>query len=194
MPEGVGCSSYEPEAAADEEGRFARADQSFGGAGRIFATTGTAASQPGRQRDLLPLPPVRTVSEEVAHHGGSRVAARRRLKRAHIEEWAEDCVQALNEMSGHGAAKSEPNHGPTVMQRCALRHVLRSCAAMGKPPAGLTCEGALDGLLANKCFSGQPVALAPLDIELLSLPAAGSQPIDLATLVGDGGALLVEGL
>ena len=136
---------------------------------------------------------MRTVSGDVDRQGSSRPAARRRLKRAYIEEWAEDCVQALNEMfSGHGEVNDKPTHGPTVMQRCALRHILRSCAAMGKPPAELTCEGALDGLLANKCYQGQPVALAPLDVDLLSLPTAGSAPTDLATLVGGSGAAMVE--
>ena len=49
------------------------------------------------------MPAVKTVSGDFAGDGVSRCAFRRRLRRAYIGEWAEDCVKALNEMSGAGA-------------------------------------------------------------------------------------------
>ena len=64
----------------------------------------------------------------------------------------------------------------------------------GLPPAGLSRQEALEGLLASKCYSGQPVALAPLDVDLLSLPAAGAEPTAVASLVGEEGAALVKWL
>jgi len=38
------------------------------------------------------------------------------------------------------------------------------------------------------------VALAPLDVDLLSLPAAGAEPTAVASLVGEDGAALVKWL
>ena len=176
-------SGQPPGTTAESEGIFGQSRE---------ASSGFGGFGPERQRDIFPLPTVRAVSGEPALLGRSRVADQRRLKRAYIEEWAEDCVQALNEMSGGAEAKAVPSHPPTVMQRCALRHVMRSCAAMGRPPAELTREEALHGLLSNKCYDGQPVALAPLDVDLLSLPAPGSVPTAIAELAGEDGAAMVQ--
>ena len=187
MPDQMCRDGQPPGAVAEGQGRGEGSHRNFGEGRRLFANNDGAADSPCRQRDLLPLPPAKTVSDVEAgvRHGSSRSSARRGLRRAYTEEWAEDCVQALNEMfCGRGEATTKPTHGPTVMQRCALRHILRSCAAMGKPLADLDRQGALDGLLAHKCNMGQPVALAPLDVDLLSLPSAGSCPTDVTLLLG----------
>ena len=106
------------------------------GQSRSCASDGSGGTLPVCQRDILPLPTVRTVSREVSCDGCSRTAEQRRLKRAYGEGWAEDCVRALNEMSGQAEKTFSSSAGPTVMQRCALRHVLRSCLSMGCPLQG----------------------------------------------------------
>ena len=145
-----------------------------------------------RQRDLLPLPSIDVVDGDESTFGSSRCAGRRTLKRAHIEKWAEECRTALNEMAGRSAEAKPSVARPTLMQRCALRNIVRSVAAVGPPPADACAEGALRELLANKGYSGQPVALAPLDVGLLSLPGPGMQPLEVAGLLGDDGCGVVE--
>ena len=96
------------------------------GQSRSSASDGSGGSLPVRQRDILPLPSVKAVSMEVSCDGRSRTAEQRILKRAYGEGWTEDCVRALNEMSGQAENTFSSSAGPTVMQRCALRHVMRS--------------------------------------------------------------------
>ena len=63
---------------------------------------------------------------------------------------------------------------------------------MGRPPEGMTRQGALSELLAGRGYLGESAStVAPLDIDLLSLPRAGS-PVPLAALLGPGGQQVVE--
>ena len=48
------------------------------------------------------------------------------------------------------------------------------------------------GFSPTSAIRGNNIALAPLDVDLLSLPTAGSVPTDLASLLGDSGAAMVE--
>ena len=100
MRSGMRGGGQEPGAATETEGRSGQTDHS--GRGRFLQRTASSSSCL-RQRDIFPLPAVKTVSGDFAGDGVSRCAFRRRLRRAYIGEWAEDCVKALNEMSGAGA-------------------------------------------------------------------------------------------
>ena len=55
----------------------------------------------------------------------------------------------------------------------ALDHIATCCGEMGRPPPGLTASVALRVLQADASCESLPTVLAPLSVDLLSLPDVG---------------------
>ena len=69
---------------------------------------------------------------------------------------------------------------------------MRECVRrVGPRPSGLTRQGALAELLAKRSYSGEKVAVADLDVRLLSLPEGG-HPVAIETLMCSKGSEMVE--
>ena len=144
----------------------------------------------------LPLPPSSFAGAAVKSALSGR--SRRRL---HMRERqgadVRECVAALNWLhDGSWGEGSGSKKRPNLSQRMALDHVRARVSLMGPPPADLSAEGALRELCGSPGYEdvdGIPATLAPLDPELLSLPAVGHRPSDLAALWGGSdGSVLVE--
>ena len=152
---------------------------------------------PGRTvpRDIFPLP-VPTVGFLGAGFSGSR-SVKRRLERAgHRKDRFRKTVEALKSLySGERLGVSRGN--PLTVsesQGAALDYVFNSVRALGPPPVGLSGSEALRQL---RVFDGYgedqtPSAVKSYEPALLSLPADGSQPVPLATLLGEGGQKVVD--
>ncbi|CAK0899851.1 unnamed protein product, partial [Prorocentrum cordatum] len=113
--------------------------------------------------------------------------------REHRPDWESDVARALNELGGYqDTLASEPVGGGTdgaspaqfrpLVHDLGLSHVRECVARWGQPPADLTCRGAFRELQASHSYQGSPVSVALLNLDLLSLPAAG-MPQDLGGLV-----------
>jgi hypothetical protein len=136
-------------------------------------STGDALGDPlsserrGQQRDCLPLgPPGSTPIEKL-------IACRKVRRRLQASErrssWEHEAIIALNELSGNRDLDS-PCAGAddnSVLQDWARRHVADNVRSWGKPTAGLTRRGAFLELQASHGYGGEPVAVAPLDLDLL---------------------------
>ena len=66
------------------------------------------------------------------------------------------------------------------------------CGRHGAPPASLTVEEALRSVQADISYEADPASLAPLRVDLLSLPPEGSVPVPLRRLLGRAGDRRVE--
>ena len=145
-----------------------------------------------RQRDIFPL--MLRVLPHVDREQARRLSdcSRRRLH-AHNEtrKSVHRCILALNQL--HDGAWGELSGAASKasrVQRSALSHVSRCVDEMGRPPLGLTAEGALRELRGSRGYDGEslPSTLAPLDTTRLSLPDADTAPVALASLwVGEDG-------
>ncbi|CAK0826564.1 unnamed protein product [Prorocentrum cordatum] len=145
-------------------------------------------------RDLLPLPHYRLPSMG-SDDGGqpkSRRGQRRRGERAHCEDWARCCAITLNELDRGSADPHPQGQRASAGQERSLGMIQAAVAELGRPPADLTRQGALAGLLAKRSYTGEKVSAARLDISLLSLPAGGDGPRALTTLLGDEGPMVVD--
>ena len=150
-----------------------------------------------RQRDLLPLPEGWLLSSSRAPRSSKSRSIRRRLEcRLHTAEMAEEAVTTLNEMHGGPRGPKCSNSRPTAGQAASLAHILNCAHELGSPPEDMDGQGALAELLAKQSYSGvgAPVAIAPFDVELISLPAEGSRPVGIVTARGYAGRKIVEGL
>ncbi|CAK0809251.1 unnamed protein product, partial [Prorocentrum cordatum] len=114
---------------------------------------------------------------------------RRRVEaRSRADQWCADVARSLNEIGGHlckdtGVCRSS-RFWPRVHD-LGMANVRASVERWGRPPADLASQGAFDELRANHSYEGAPVAVAPMDMGLLSLSGAGA-PADLAQLLRDG--------
>ena len=145
----------------------------------------------------LPLPPSGLAGAAVKSALSSR--SRRRLHRRECESASvRECVAALNWLNDGSWSKEASGkvRQPNLSQRMALDHVRERVSLMGAPPTDLSAEGPLRELCGSPGYEdvdGIPASLAPLDLELLSLPAEGHRPSSLAALWGgSSGSVLVE--
>ena len=150
-----------------------------------------------RQRDIFPMP--LPVLPHVDPKQAQRLSdcSRRRLH-AHTEtrKTVRRCILALNQLhDGAWGERSGASSKASCAQQSVLSHVVRSVDDMGRPPSGLTAEGAFRELRGSRGYDGECLSstLAPLDTSCLSLPDAGSAPVALASLwVGGDGHRYVE--
>ena len=94
--------------------------------------------------------------------------------------WANRCIDSLNSLSGADAQASVPREAQNQSSRLALDHVLRAFNDMGRPPADLSPEGALQELLGGQAWYDQVRAdLAPYAKDRVSWPPVGTRPVSL---------------
>ena len=138
-----------------------------------------------RHRGLFPFPvPAVDVPGDVAD-GCCRRVHRRLLARAHVDLWVKDIVVSLNAMfRGSGDQGSFVGDGRfTLSQALCLQRLRDAVLDVGKPPDDITGQEALQELRTRTGYTGEPVNLVPLDVEKLSLPAAGSEAASLETIL-----------
>ena len=150
-----------------------------------------------RQRDIFPLPT--PVLPHVDPRSAQRLSdhSRRRLHaNTESHKSVHRCIVALNQLhDGSWGARGGATSKASLAQQSVLSHVAKGVADMGRPPVGLTAEGALRELRGSRGYDGEnlPSTLAPLDISLLSLPDSDSAPVALESLwVGVDGHQRVE--
>ena len=90
--------------------------------------------------------------------------------------------------------KRSSNVKPSGAQESFLCRLRRAVADLGKPPEGLSGQEALGALLSRQGYAGESAALAPLDVDLLSLPPPGHTTRSLEELLGQDGAELSKAL
>ena len=126
--------------------------------------------------------------------GLSRCVRRRRARALHVNEWAEAAVETLNEMQGGPQQHRQANIHASAGQRAFVSRLRLAVAEIGPPPSDVTEEGALRALLSKQGYAGESATLAPIDVNLLSLPGDGHVLHSLPKLLGKDGAVLVDGL
>ena len=100
-----------------------------------------------------------------------------------LHAWVADAKQSLNELAGHNAANSNQS-GLLGVALMAEKCVLEAVHDVGRPPDGLTRLGAFEALQSNHSYTGESVTVAPMDVDLLSVPTV-SVPQELGALVED---------
>eukprot|EP00972_Heterocapsa_arctica_P072286 10677243-Heterocapsa_arctica.AAC.1 len=78
---------------------------------------------------------------------------------------------------------------PSLGQRLCLDRIRQAVADVGPRPSDLTGQEALSALLAKRGYAGETATLAPLDVDLLSLPVVGNHPVPLEDLLSDRGGV-----
>lgn len=171
---------------------------SGGGEARGISSAGFASifsSDSGvRQRGVFPMP-VPLVSGK--HTGGiSRAVTRRHESQAHVETWVKDTIITLNSMfAGEECPGSfGAGRGLTNSQVLCLDRMKAAVFEAGKPPADLSGSGALSELRSQPGYAGEPAHLAALKLDLLSLPAPGSNPASLEKILEGKASLMAERL
>ena len=147
-----------------------------------------------RQRGIFPLPVPSPHSSGCVGGRTSRSVTRRKLSELHVERWVRDMVITLNCLySGdEGKGNFDGTSGrPTAAQSCCLDRLYGAVRAVGKPPPGLDGPGAFNELRARQGYATEPATLAPLSVDLVSLPSPGSIPSPLERILG-GEAVKVE--
>lgn len=138
----------------------------------------------GRDRGLFPFPvPVASTQPDVTS-GVSRGVLRRLHARHHVETWVQDIVVALNAMflgDEHGGSFAGDGR-PTLSQKICLEQLRMSVLDAGKPPDGVTGQEALSELRAKAGYTAEPVHLAPMDVDSVSLPSSGSKAATMSMI------------
>jgi len=102
----------------------------------------------------------------------SRKVSRRNQVKSHRLQWFHEGVAALNSIAGYSG--EGPDRPSAVLKSC-LSQLEKRYFETGKPPVGLSSEGALKELL-GKCTSYfERTDLVSYDPALLALPEAGSR-------------------
>eukprot|EP00435_Cladocopium_sp_Y103_P040424 s562_g11.t1 len=145
-----------------------------------WATAGRVlSSSPGgvRQRGIFPLP-VPSIPEAPSAGSISQSVRRRALQSAHVDAWVRDIIISLNAMylGESDRGNFEASGSVTLSQQLCIERIKSAVLNVGKPPSELTGRGALDELQAKAGYTGEPAQLAPLQLDLLSLPPSGSSP------------------
>ena len=110
---------------------------------------------------------------------------RRLLTSRHRVALEKEAVESLNQLGEIREELAPASSRPSALRDLALRHVCCSVRAWGKPSADLIGRGAFRELQAAHGCGGDPVTVAPLNLDLISLGGAG-EPLDLSKLVADG--------
>lgn len=138
----------------------------------------------GRGRGLFPFPvPVASTQPDVTS-GVSRGVLRRLHARHHVETWVQDIVVALNAMflgDEHGGSFAGDGR-PTLSQKICLEQLRMSVLDAGKPPDGVTGQEALSELRAKAGYTAEPMHLAPMDVDSVSLPSSGSKAATMSMI------------
>ena len=144
-----------------------------------------------KQRDIFPLP----LLHEFGHDGLSNLSrqCRRRAEyRCHLETEVNHTIRCLNEM--YGAPQAAGTHGEAVAQRNALEFIEASVKQLGKPPTDLTASEALRLLRGASGYEDVQASgtVASFNLEAVSIPEAGWEPIGLHDLWGSNGRKIVD--
>lgn len=121
-------------------------------------------------------------------HKLSRKVLRRLGRRDRVWEKVADAVSTLRELD-QGAPYTPDAAGPDFEEHS---RILEATTNFGRPPEGMTSRGAFTELQGTQDYTGSPAALAPLDIESLSIPPAGFKPASWPALVGEKAPDLVK--
>ena len=144
-----------------------------GTAGRVLSSTLGGV----RQRGIFPLP-VPSIPDAPSAGSVSQSVRRRALQSAHVDAWVRDIIISLNSMylGESDRGNFEASGSTTLSQQLCIERIKSAVLNVGKPPSELTGRGALDELQAKAGYTGEPAQLAPLQLDLLSLPPSGSSP------------------
>ena len=119
-------------------------------------------SQPhSRQRDLLPLPLVRSGLNSCNLKSLSRSVARRHLQQQHQSDLVLEIARDLNSLFVGPAARPCLSAVPTSAQAHCLAQLGTSVRRVGAPPADLDGSGALRELRAKHGYDGESATIAP---------------------------------
>ena len=139
-----------------------------------------------RHRGLFPFPVPRVEKATSECKDLSRSVVRRLEAQTKVDVWVRDVVIALNSMfSGEENWGSfEEAFAPTLSQKICLANLKQAVLDAGKPPDGITGSGALDELRTKPGY-GDCANLAPMDLDLLSLPKPGSTAASMEVIFGE---------
>ena len=138
-------------------------------------------------RGLFPFPVPKVADPVRVEEQVNRRVLRRLEARCHVDEWVRDIIVSLNSlfMGCDDMGSFEGNMRPTLSQRICTSQMRRAVLDVGKPPADVSGQGALSELRVHSNYMGDPVALAPLEIDLVSLPPAGSKAAEMDLVFGE---------
>ncbi len=138
----------------------------------------------GRDRGLFPFPIPLVAAKPDESAGLSRGVAQRLHARHQVDVWVRDIVIALNSMFlGDESGGNFAGDGrPTLSQKICLEQLRMSVLDAGKPPDGISGREALSELQAKAGYTAEPVHLAPMDVDSVSLPSLGSKAASMAMI------------
>ena len=138
-------------------------------------------------RGLFPFPVPKVADPVRVEEQVNRRVLRRLEARCHVDEWVRDIIVSLNSlfMGSDDMGNFEGNMQPTLSQRICTSQMRRAVLDVGKLPADVSGQGALSELRVHSNYMGDPVALAPLEIDLVSLPPAGSKAAEMDLVFGE---------
>ena len=142
-----------------------------------------------RHRGVFPFPVPRAGDFADLEAGLSRSSRRKVEAHCHQSKWVADIVMSLNEMFG-GSEKMGSFVGdgrPTLSQAICLERIKQAVKDAGKPPAEVSGREALAELQTRPGYAQEGAHLAPMDLDLLSLPEKGSRGATMAEIF-DGAA------
>lgn len=129
--------------------------------------------------ELLPLPEVEVPAP---CSSGARSMRQRHARRRAVALRVNEMVSALNEMAGCGSCA--PGAHPTAAQASALEHLRNTCVSLAPGDDVPWAQEAFQTLRGPSSPSyGLPTNLASYQKDRLSLPAASTKPVSLATLL-----------
>ena len=101
-----------------------------------------------------------------------RKVRRRELIKTHRQQWYREGLVAITELAGY--SQSESGQTSAVLNSC-LTDLERQYFETGKPPVGLSADGALKELLGKCTAYFDRTDLVSYDPALLALPEAGTR-------------------
>lgn len=143
-----------------------------------------SAGSQGRQRGLFPFPLPSGGDLSGCKAKVSRTVARRLEARSHADQWVQDIVWTVNCMfAGEESMGSFVGNGSTTLsQRLCLDRVKEAVYSAGKPD--VSGSEALGELRSKPPYGGEPSSVVSLDLDKVSLPAAGSEAASLQSILG----------
>lgn len=141
-----------------------------------------------RHRGLFPIPVPLVRNTNDNNEGLSRSVRRRLEVHNHVDNWHRDLVQTLNAMyaGDEHTGNFDGDGRPTLSQRICLSSLKQAILDAGKPPDGMSGQEALAELRAKPGYGSDPTHLAPMDLDLISLPPPSSTAASLEMIFGEG--------